>query len=114
MSNSITPAELIENKIYFIHNRKVMLDKDLAELYKIETFNLNKAVKRNINRFPEDFMFQLTKEEADSLTFQSGISKGGGGRRYLTYAFTEQGVAMLSSVLIETVQFFCVSLIISN
>ncbi len=67
----------------------------------METFNLNKAVKRNIDRFPQDFMFQLTKQEADSLRFQIGMSKkeGRGGRRYLPYAFTEQGVAMLSSVL---------------
>src|SRR3970040_2827719 len=78
-----------------------MLDSDLAELYVVETSNLNKAVKRNIDRFPEDFMLQLTKEEADSLRFQIGMSKteGRGGRRYLPYAFTEQGVAMLSSVL---------------
>jgi len=67
----------------------------------VETFNLNKAVKRNIDRFPEDFMFQLSKEQADSLRFQIGMSKetGRGGRRYLPYVFTEQGVAMLSSVL---------------
>ncbi len=81
-----------------------MLDSDLAELYEVETFNLNKAVKRNIERFPEDFMFQLTAEETESLRFQSGISKesGRGGRRYLPYGFTEQGVAMLSSVLRST------------
>ena len=78
-----------------------MLDSDLAKLYKIETFNLNKAVKRNIHRFPEDFMFQLGREEADFLRFQIGMSKTGGrgGRRYRPYAFTENGVAMLSSVL---------------
>jgi hypothetical protein len=78
-----------------------MLDSDLAMLYEVETFNLNKAVKRNIDRFPEDFMFQLTKEEAGALRFQIGISKteGRGGRRYLPYVFTEQGVAMLSTVL---------------
>jgi phage regulator Rha-like protein len=78
-----------------------MLDSDLAELYGVETFNLNKAVKRNIDRFPEDFMFQLSREEADSLRFQIGMSKktGRGGRRYLPFVFTEQGVAMLSSVL---------------
>jgi len=70
-------------------------------LYGVTTFNLNKAVKRNRTRFPDDFLFQLTKEEAEALRFQSGISKpaGRGGRRYLPYAFTEQGVAMLSSVL---------------
>jgi phage regulator Rha-like protein len=99
MPGSIIPAELIENKIYLIRGKKVMLDSDLAELYDVETFNLNKAVKRNISRFPEDFMFQLTKEETGSLTFQIGISKGRGGRRYLPYVFTEQGIAMLSSVL---------------
>ncbi len=78
-----------------------MLDSDLADLYGVKTFNLNKAVKRNISRFHQDFMFQLTKEEADSLRFQIGMSKieGRGGRRYLPYAFTEQGVAMLSGVL---------------
>ena len=78
-----------------------MLDSDLAMLYEVETFNLNKAVKRNIDRFPEDFMFQLTKEEADSLRFQIGMSKadGRGGRRYLPYVFTEQGVPMLSTGL---------------
>ena len=97
----LIPVEVIERKIYLIRGHKVMLDSDLAKLYKIETFNLNKAVKRNINRFPQDFMFQLTKEEADFLIFQIGMSKteGRGGRRYLPYAFTENGVAMLSSVL---------------
>ena len=77
-----------------------MLYRDLAELYEVTTFNLNKSVKRNPNRFPEDFMFQLNSEEYKSLVFQIGISKKGrGGRRYLPYAFTEQGVSMLSSVL---------------
>ena len=97
----IIPIELIERKIYLIRGHKVLLDSDLANLYEVETFNLNKAVKRNLDRFPVDFMFQLTKEEADSLRFQIGMSKkeGRGGRRYLPYAFTEQGVAMLSSVL---------------
>jgi len=75
-----------------------MLDKDLAKLYGVETFNLNKAVKRNLDRFPEDFMFQLNKEEFDNLIFQFGISSWGGTRK-LPYVFTEQGVAMLSSVL---------------
>jgi len=97
----LIPVEIIERKIYLIRGEKVMLDSDLAVLYEVETFNLNKAVKRNIDRFPEDFMFQLTKEEADSLRFQIGMSKteGRGGRRYLPYVFTEQGVAMLSTVL---------------
>jgi ORF6N domain len=78
-----------------------MLDSDLAALYGVTTFNLNNAVKRNTDRFPEDFMFQLTAEEASILRFQIGMSKakGRGGRRYLPHVFTEQGVAMLSSVL---------------
>lgn len=98
---ALIPVEIIEKKILLVRGEKVMLDADLAELYGVETFNLNKAVKRNIDRFPEDFMFQLSKEEADSLRFQIGMSKetGRGGRRYLPYVFTEQGVAMLSSVL---------------
>ncbi len=86
------------NKIYLIREQKVMLDRDLAELYGVLTGNLNKAVKRNIKRFPEDFMFQLTKEEFDNLIFQSGTSSWGGTRN-LPYAFTEQGVAMLSGIL---------------
>ena len=77
-----------------------MLDSDLADLYQVETKNLNKAINRNRTRFPEDFMFQLTAEEWESLRFQSGTSNPGrGGRRYLPYAFTEHGVVMLSSVL---------------
>lgn len=86
----IIQEEVIERKIYLIRGHKVMLDRDLAELYGVETFNLNKAVKRNIDRFPLDFMFQLTKGEAESLRFQIGMSKisGRGGRRYLPYAFT--------------------------
>ena len=99
--NEIIPVEVVQEKIYLIRGQKVMIDSDLAMLYRVETFNLNKAVKRNIERFPKDFMFHLTKEEADSLRFQIGMSKtsGRGGRRYLPYVFTEQGVAMLSSVL---------------
>ena len=98
---ALIPMEVIEGKILLIRGRKVMLDRDLAELYGVETFNLNKAAKRNIDRFPSDFMFQLTSEEADSLRFQIGMSKttGRGGRRYRPYVFTEQGVAMLSGVL---------------
>ena len=77
-----------------------MLDSDLADLYQVPTFRLNEAVKRNSKRFPIDFMFQLTQEEAESLTSQFAMSKKGrGGRRYLPYVFTEHGVAMLSSVL---------------
>ena len=97
----VMPQEVIENKIFLVRGKKVMFDRDLAVLYGVTTGNLNKAVNRNIERFPDDFMFQLTKEEADSLIFQIGISKteGRGGRRFLPYAFTENGVAMLSSVL---------------
>jgi phage regulator Rha-like protein len=97
MANGIS-VEVIANKILKIRGKKVMLDKDLAELYGVRTKNLNKAVKRNVERFPADFMFQLTKEEVISLRFQFGTSKRG-GRRYLPYAFTQEGVAMLSSVL---------------
>ncbi|HEV7396419.1 MAG TPA: ORF6N domain-containing protein [Pyrinomonadaceae bacterium] len=83
-----------------IRNHKVMIDVDLAELYGAPTYRLNEQVKRNRKRFPEDFMFQLTKDEAESLRSQIAISKDGrGGRRTLPYVFTEQGVAMLSSVL---------------
>jgi len=90
----------IQNMIYEIRGQKVMLDSDLAVLYEVETFNLNKAVKRNIERFPGDFMFQLTKDEWENLIFHFGISsKQHGGRRFMPYAFTEQGVAMLASVL---------------
>lgn len=133
------PKEIIENKVYIIRGQRVMLDKDLAWLYEVETKRLNEAVKRNIERFPEDFMFQLTKEEYENLMFQFGTSSrenenlrsqfatskkeenlmsqiaisssdekilekiktsaSWGGVRYLPYAFTEHGVAMLSSVL---------------
>lgn len=92
----LIPREVIENKIYLIRGRKVMLDSDLAGLYGVETKNLNLQVKRNMRRFPEDFMFQLDKEE--TLRLQNATSKRG-GRRYLPYVFTEQGVAMLSSIL---------------
>ncbi|PWT96842.1 MAG: DNA-binding protein [Terriglobia bacterium] len=94
------PVQLIERRIYLIRAEKVMLDSDLAELYQVPTKSLNLAVRRNAERFPEDFMFQLTKEEYENLRFQFETSSSGyGGRRYLPYAFTEQGVAMLSSVL---------------
>ncbi len=97
MENKLIP---IQNLIYEIRGLKVMLDSDLAELYEVETKNLNKAVKRNMERFPELFMFQLTENEWQTLRFQIGTSKEGkGGRRYLPYVFTEQGIAMLSSVL---------------
>jgi hypothetical protein len=88
----------IISKILILRNKKVMMDFDLAGLYNVTTGNLNKAVKRNLKRFPDDFMFQLTIEEFDNLIFQIGISKWGGTRRP-PYAFTEQGVAMLSSIL---------------
>ena len=95
-----TELTKIEAMIYVIRGQKVMLDTDLAELYGVLTKNLNKAVKRNQDRFPEDFMFQLTAEEHESLKSQIVTSKvGRGGRRYLPLAFTESGVAMLSSVL---------------
>lgn len=94
------PLGMIERRIYVLRGQKGMIDADLAELYRVSTANLNKAVKRNLTRFPEDFMFQLTAEEDESLRFQIGISKAGrGGRRYTPYAFTEHGVVMLSSVL---------------
>ncbi len=92
------PDESVMNKIYLIRNQKVMLDKDLAELYQVSTGNLNKAVGRNIKRFPDDFMFQLTDSEFKNLMFQNGISSWGGTRK-LPYVFTEQGVAMLSGLL---------------
>lgn len=92
--------EEIVSKIYVIKGKKVMLDKDLAVMYNVTTGNLNKAVKRNIGRFPGDFMFQLNEEEFQDLIFQIGISnQGRGGSRKRPYAFTEQGVAMLSGVL---------------
>lgn len=89
----------IINKIYLIRDLKVMLDFDLAELYSVETKQLKRQVRRNIDRFPGDFMFELTKEEYDSLRSQSGTLKRGEHSKYLPMAFTEQGVAMLSSVL---------------
>jgi len=90
----------ILNMIYEIRGYNVMLDSDLARLYEIETKTLNRAVKRNLDRFPDFFMFQLTEDEFDSLRYQIGTSKEGkGGRRYLPFAFTEHGVLMLSSVL---------------
>ena len=100
MDNEIT-AKTIESKILTIRNQQVMIDRDLAELYGVETKALNQAVKRNIERFPEDFMFQLSDEEFSVLRSQIVTSKTEtrGGRQYLPYAFTEQGVAMLSSVL---------------
>jgi hypothetical protein len=96
---SSIPAERIEKAILLIRGQKVMLDADLAALYGVETGALTRAVRRNIDRFPGDFMFRLTNEEFGNLKRQFGISSQWGGRRYPPYAFTEQGVAMLSSVL---------------
>ena len=91
----------IENLIYEVRGKQVMLDSDLANLYKCKngTKDLNKAVNRNRNRFPEDFMFRLTDDEYRNLRFQIGTSKIRGGRRYNPYVFTEQGVAMLATIL---------------
>lgn len=99
MTKSLLPAERIERSILFIRRQKVLLDADLANLYNVETKQLVRAVKRNITRFPTDFMFQLNNSEVTNLRYQFGTSRLWGGRRYLPYAFTEQGVAMLSSVL---------------
>ena len=92
------PDEIIMSKIYFIRDKKVMLDSDLAELYEVETKQLKRAVRRNIKRFPDDFMFEMTETEFSNLRSQFGTSNWG-GTRYVPMAFTEQGVAMLSSVL---------------
>jgi DNA-binding PadR family transcriptional regulator len=94
----LIPLERIQNFIFLIRGEKVMLDKDLAKLYGVTTGNLNKAIKRNPERFPSDFLFRLTNEE-ENLIFQNGRPSQHGGRRHNSYAFTEQGVAMLSSVL---------------
>lgn len=103
--SALTPR--IEGRILLLRGHKVVLDKDLAELYGVETKALNRAVKRNLDRFPEDFMFRLTARESESLRCQIGtsslrsqsVTSNRGGRRYLPYAFTEQGIAMLSSIL---------------
>ncbi len=99
MTKDIIPTQQVAQAIRFVREERGLLDFDLARLYGVTTGNLNKAVRRNHDRFPADFMFQLTAEETKSLIFQIGISKGQGGRRHFPYAFTEQGVAMLSSVL---------------
>lgn len=95
----LVPVERIEKSILLIRGQKVMLDTDLAALYEVETRILLQAVKRNVRRFPDDFMFQLTNQEVRGLTSQIVISKTRGGRRTAPFVFTEQGVAMLSSVL---------------
>ena len=99
MTTSLIPAERIVNTILLIRKQKVMVDTDLAALYGVSTSVLNQAVRRNEERFPPDFMFQLTKEEAARLRSQIVISNARGGRRHRPYVFTEQGVAMLSSVI---------------
>jgi len=98
MGDDIIPEEIITNQIYLIRNQKVMLDRDLAVLYDVETKVLKQAVRRNLDRFPEDFMFELTKEEFENLRSQI-VTSSWGGTRYTSMVFTEQGVAMLSSVL---------------
>lgn len=95
----VSEAKSIKNLIYFVRGQQVMLDSDLAMLYQVETKAFNQAVSRNIERFPENFRFQLTKEEFEALRSQIVTSKGRGGRRYRPYMFTEQGIAMLSGVL---------------
>jgi len=98
--HGLIPLEVIERRIYFIRTHKVMLDSDLAELYGVRTKRLNEQVKRNIDRFPADFMFRLNQEESDRLRSQFATSKHGrGGRRYQPYVFTEHGALMLASVL---------------
>lgn len=98
MSHAAIPTEVIENKVLLMRGQKVLLDHSLAELYGVATRDLNKAVSRNMDRFPNDFMFELSREEFKNLMFQFGTSSWGGTRK-LPKAFTEQGVAMLSSVL---------------
>ena len=99
-AKQLVPVELIENKIFMIRGLKVMIDRDLAELYGIPTFRFNEAVKRNRKRFPDDFMFQLTAAEDAALTSQIAISKTGrGGRRTRPYAFTEHGAVMAANIL---------------
>lgn len=97
--SEIIPIETILSKIFLIRNQKIILDSDLAKLYCVEVKQLKRAVNRNIQRFPSDFMFKLTREEYNSLRYQFGTLKRGQHSKYLPYAFTELGVAMLSSVL---------------
>lgn len=96
--SDLVSQEMISSKIYIIRNKKVLLDRDLAQLYGVSTKVLNQAVQRNRKRFPDDFMFQLNKQEYVSLRSQI-VTSNRGGQRYLPYVFTEQGVAMLSGVL---------------
>lgn len=98
-NTGVATIEQIEQAILLLRGQKVMLDRDLAALYGVETKSLNRAVRRNLDRFPADFMFQLTVDEADALRFQFGTLKRGQHFKYLPFAFTQEGVAMLSSVL---------------
>jgi hypothetical protein len=98
MENGVIPKEVITDKIYFIRNQKVMLDRDLATLYGVETKRVNEQIKRNSARFPENFMFQLTEEEYDNLKSHFATSSWGGSRK-LPYAFTEHGILQLANVL---------------
>ena len=100
--NASVPIEKITSKIYLIRGHKVMLDRDLAELYKVETKQLKRAVRRNIDRFPDDFMFELTKAELENWRCQFGTSSWG-GVRYMPMAFTEQGVAMFTPLNAEPI-----------
>lgn len=98
MENGVIPKEVITDKIYFIRNQKVMLDRDLAALYGVETKRINEQIKRNSARFPDNFMFQLTEEEFQNLKSQIATSSWGGSRK-LPYAFTEHGILQLANVL---------------
>ena len=99
IDKGLMPTELIQSKIMVLRGEKVMIDRDLAELYGVETKQLKRAVRRNLHRFPSDFMFELSREEYNSLRSQFGTLKRGTHSKYLPMTFTEQGVAMLSSVL---------------
>ena len=99
MSTALIPTETIETRIFFIRSKKIMIDKDLAELYKVKPIALRQQVKRNKERFPDDFMFQLTSEEVENMVSQNVIPSKQSLGGHLPYVFTEQGIAMLSSVL---------------
>ena len=96
---ALVPPDVVEDCIYVIRGHRIMLDRDLAGLYGVQTFNLNKAVQRNRSRFPADFMFQLTRDEYTALRFQIGMLNRGHHSKYLPYAFTQEGISMLSGVL---------------
>ena len=98
-TKAIISEEAIANKIIWVRGERIMLDRDLAELYGVETKQLKRAVKRNLDRFPPDFMFELTLDEYNTLRCQTGTLKRGAHSKYRPFAFTEQGVAMLSTVL---------------